>query len=221
VRNGVDLARYPAPQPRRAADVVIGFTGFFRPWHRIEDLIDALASGRLPAGARLLLVGDGPSRAALERRAAERGVGARVRITGAVEHEAVPALVASMDVCVQPAATPWASPLKLPEYMAAGRAVVAPDQENLRETLTHGRDALLFDPARPEALVEAVARLCADQELRERLGREARATVEREKLTWDGVAERIEAIAQTCLAERRQAVAKRVPQRRGAAPERP
>jgi len=221
VRNGVDLARYPAPQPRRASDVVIGFTGFFRPWHRIEDLIDALAGGRLPADARLLLVGDGPSRAALERRAAERGVARRVRITGAVEHEAVPALVASMDVCVQPAATPWASPLKLPEYMAAGRAVVAPDQENLRETLTHGRDALLFEPARPEALVEAVARLCADQELRERLGREARATVEREKLTWDGVAERIEAIAQTCLAERRQAVAKRVPQRRGAAPERP
>jgi len=221
VRNGVDLARYPAPQPRGGDEVVIGFTGFFRPWHRIEDLVDALAGGRLPTTARLLLVGDGPSRAALERRAAERGVAPRVRITGAVEHEAVPALVASMDICVQPAATPWASPLKLPEYMAAGRAVVAPDQENLRETLTHGRDALLFDPARPDALVEAVAQLCADRALRERLGREARATVEREKLTWDGVAERVEAIAQTCLAERRQAVARRVPQRRGAAPEPP
>ena len=88
--------------------------------------------------------------------------------------------------------------------------------------LTHGRDALLFDPAAPGAMLDAVARLCADRELRERLGREARATVERERLTWDGVAERVEAIAQTCVAERQQAVARRaVPQRRGAAPERP
>lgn len=202
VPNGVDLARYPSPRPNAHDEVVIGFTGFFRPWHRIEDLVDALASGRLPPQARLLLVGDGPARPSIEARAARLGVSARVRITGAVEHEAVPALVSSMDLCVQPAATPWASPLKLPEYMAAGRAVVAPDQENLREVLVHGRDALLFDPARPELLVEAVARLCADRALRERLGAGARATVERERLTWDGAAERVEAAARACLAER-------------------
>jgi glycosyltransferase involved in cell wall biosynthesis len=218
VRNGVDLARYPAPRPREAADVVIGFTGFFRPWHRIEDLVDALAGGRLPKEARLLLVGDGPSRASIEQRARERGVSDRVRITGAVEHDAVPAQLASMDICVQPAATPWASPLKLPEYMAASRAVVAPDQENLREVLTHGRDALLFDPAAPTGMVDAVVRLCADRALRERLGREARATVEREKLTWDGVAERVEAVANSCLAERRGAVARGVSTRRTPAP---
>jgi len=221
VRNGVDLARYPLSAPRSGEDVVIGFTGFFRPWHRIEDLVDALAGGRLPPTTRLLLVGDGPSRAAIERRAQERGVAARVTITGAVEHEAVPALVSSMDVCVQPAATPWACPLKLPEYMAAGRAVVAPDQANLREILTHGRDALLFQPGRPSALVDAVQRLCADRGLRERLGREARATVEREKLTWAGVAERVEAIAGTAVAERQGTVARRVVPPRGTAPARP
>jgi glycosyltransferase involved in cell wall biosynthesis len=218
VRNGVDLSRYPSSAPHAGPEIVIGFTGFFRPWHRIEDLVDALASGRLPPAARLLLVGDGPSRPAIERRAQQRGVAARVVITGAVEHEAVPALVSSMDVCVQPAATPWASPLKLPEYMAAGRAVVAPDQENLREVLTHGRDALLFDPARPDGLLSAVERLCSDRELRERLGSQARATVEREKLTWAGVAERVEAVAQTCLAERRGAVAHRIAPRHGGTP---
>ncbi len=221
VRNGVDLARYPAPAPRGGEGLVIGFTGFFRPWHRIEDLVEALAGDRLPPSARLLLVGDGPSRESIERKAAQLGVAPRVTITGSVEHEAVPALVSSMDICVQPAATPWACPLKLPEYMAAGRAVVAPDQENLRELLTHGRDALLFEPGRPAALVEAVARLGADRALRERLGREARATVEREKLTWSGVAERVEAIAGTCLAERRQTVARRVVPPRGAAAGRP
>ena len=205
VRNGVDLARYPEPAAHAREEVVVGFTGFFRPWHRIEDLVDALASGQLPREARLLLVGDGPSRASIEARAAERGVAARVRITGAVAHEEVPALVSDMDVCVQPACTPWASPLKLPEYMAAGRAIVAPDQENLREVLTHGKDALLFPADRPSDLAECVARLCHDRALRERLGREARATIVREKLTWDGAAERVEAVAGTVLAERRRA----------------
>jgi glycosyltransferase involved in cell wall biosynthesis len=220
VRNGVDLARYPLTPPPPGPGIVIGFTGFFRPWHRIEDLVDALADGRLPPGARLLLVGEGPSRGSIESRASQRGVSARVTITGAVEHDAIPALVQSMHVCVQPAATPYASPLKLAEYMAAARAVVAPDQENLREVLTHGRDALLFDPARPEALTEAVVRLAADAELRGRLGEAARATVEREKLTWAGNAERVEALARSCLAERRATVARRIGIERGRA-ERP
>ncbi len=221
VRNGVDLSRYPPAPPHDRDDLVIGFTGFFRPWHRIEDLVEALATGALPARARLLLVGDGPSRASIEALASRRGVASRVTITGAVAHDAVPGHVRSMDVCVQPAAVAWASPLKLPEYMAAARAIVAPDQENLREVLVHGRDALLFDPARPGAMAEAVAQLAGDRPLRERLGAAARATVERERMTWEGNAERVEAIAGTCLAEVRADVSRRRGIERGRAERRP
>jgi len=203
VRNGADLARYPSPVFRGGEAVVIGFVGFVRAWHRVEDLVEALAAPGMPVGARLLVVGDGPARGHIEARAQRLGVAGRVTVTGAVAHEQVPALVASMDICVQPAATPWAAPLKLPEYMAAARAVVAPDQENLREVLTHGRDALLFPPGSAAGLHEALVRLARDGALRERLGQQARATVEREKLTWDGAAERVEAIAATCLGKRR------------------
>ena len=203
VRNGADLARYPSPVFRGGEAVVIGFVGFVRAWHKVEDLVEALAAPEMPAGARLLVVGDGPARADIEARARALGVHERVTITGAVAHERVPELVAGMDVCVQPAATPWAAPLKLPEYMAAARAVVAPDQENLRELLTHGRDALLFAPGSAAALRETLVRLARDPALRQRLGSQARATVEREKLTWDGAAERVEAIAATCLGKRR------------------
>lgn len=202
VRNGVDLSRYPAPVFRTGPQVVIGFVGFVRAWHRVEDLVEALAAPGMPAGARLLIVGDGPARAEIEARAQRLGLADRVHVTGAVAHEQVPQLVASMDICVQPAATPWAAPLKLPEYMAAARAVVAPDQENLREVLTHGRDCLLFPPGSSAGLREAVVRLACDAGLRERLGRQARATVEREKLTWDGAAERVEAVAATVMRKR-------------------
>jgi len=202
IPNGADMSLYAERVPRQHEELVVGFTGFFRPWHGLEGLVDALADGALPPGARLLLVGDGPSRADLEARAASRGVSERVRITGSVERQAIPELVRSMDVCVQPAATPWASPLKLFEYMAAGRAIVAPDQPNLREVLGHERDALLFDPGDPRAMSAAVVRLGRDAALREALGAAARQRVLDAPFTWDANARRVEDLVAECRAER-------------------
>lgn len=199
IPNGADLALYPeSPLPERD-EVVVGFTGFFRPWHGIEALIDALADGRLGEHARLLLVGDGPSRESLEARARERGVSERVQITGVVDREAIPDHVRSMDICVQPAATAWASPLKLFEYMAAGRAIVAPDQPNLTEILTHDRDAVLFEAGQPEAMAAAVARLANDGALRRELGGAARDSVASTPYTWDGNAARVAEVAAECM----------------------
>jgi len=79
--------------------------------------------------------------------------------------------------------------------MQLGRAVVAPDTENIREILTDGQDALLFDTARAGALEAALERLCGDPALRARLGDNARQTVAAKSLTWDRNAERVVAIA--------------------------
>ena len=199
IPNGADLSLYPLDPPRESDEVVVGFTGFFRPWHGIEGLVDGLADGLLPAGSRLLLVGTGPAQESIEARAQERGVADRVRITGAVGREEIPDLVRSMDICVQPAATAWASPLKLFEYMAAGKAVVAVDQPNLREVLTDERDALLFPAGDHAALCQAVARLAGDRPLRQALGAGARETLETRGYTWDKNAERVVDIAEECL----------------------
>jgi glycosyltransferase involved in cell wall biosynthesis len=196
--NGADISLYPRTPRTDGADLVVGFTGFFRPWHGIETLVDGLADGALPAHSRLLLVGTGPAQPSIERRARERGVEDRVRITGAVSREQIPALVQSMDICVQPAAVAWASPLKLFEYMAAGKAIVAPDQPNLRETLRDGHDAQLFAPGEPAAMTAAVARLANDTALRTALGDAARQTLEDRRYTWDANAERVEQIMNDC-----------------------
>jgi len=198
IPNGASLSQYPVRGPDAHEDLVVGFSGFFRPWHDIESLVTGLADGVLPAHARLLLVGDGPSREAIEAQALRLGVADRVTITGAVERERIPDLVRSMDICVQPAATAWASPLKLFEYMAAGRAIVAPDQPNLREVLDHKQTALLFEPG---DMAGAVAQLAHDSSLREALGLAARAKVEQQPYTWDGNAARVEQIADECLRE--------------------
>ncbi len=84
-----------------------------------------------------------------------------------------------------------ASPLKLFEYMAAGKAIVAPDQPNIREVLSDGETALLFDPTVPDAMWEAIRRLASDSMLRARLGLAARAEIGRRDYTWRGNAERV------------------------------
>jgi glycosyltransferase involved in cell wall biosynthesis len=99
----------------------------------------------------------------------------------------VPDLLAGIDIAL--VAEP--SPLRLLDCMAAGRAIVAPDHQEVRELLDHERTALLFDPVEAGALARAAARLIADAPLRARLGEAARAEIERRDLTWRSLARRI------------------------------
>jgi glycosyltransferase involved in cell wall biosynthesis len=200
-QNGIVPAAFPPAPARRAGPLVLGFVGFVRDWHGLDTIIAALARPGA-AGLHLLVVGEGPARAALEQQAAELGIADRVRFTGLAAHDAVPDLVAGFDIALQPRVVAYASPLKIFEYMAAGRAIVAPDQPNIREILEHERTALLFDPAEPDGAWQAIARLAADADLRDRLGHAARAEITRRDYTWQGNAERIVTWAQSDLSSR-------------------
>lgn len=193
VPNGIDPAAF-ANLPARPASpdpLVLGFVGFVRDWHGLDAVIAAMAAHDGTPRLDLVVVGDGPARGVLERQAAASGIAHRVRFTGLAAHAAVPALVAGFDIALQPRAVSYASPLKIFDYMAAGRAIIAPDQPNIREVLTHEVTALLFDPARPPELWQAVVRLAADPALRARLGAAARAEIDRRGYTWAGNAARL------------------------------
>jgi glycosyltransferase involved in cell wall biosynthesis len=194
VPNGIVLARFP-PRPTRAADetqrLALGFVGFVRDWHGLDTIIDALATQPEAASVSLVVVGDGPVRLALEAQATRLGVAERVRFTGLVPHEAVAGHVLGFDIALQPGVTPYASPLKIFDYMAAGCAIVAPDQPNIREVLEHGRTALLFDPADPTAQWSAIATLLRDPVQRVALGQAAREALIARDHTWRGNAARI------------------------------
>jgi glycosyltransferase involved in cell wall biosynthesis len=183
--NGADPVRFD-PSTARAATVraqyglddhlVVGWTGVLREWHGLELLLDALA--RVP-GARLLIVGDGPARAAVQAHAARLGMSERVVVTGRVAHDSVPDYVAAMDVAVVAHdRTGVASPMKLLEYMAMAKPVVAPRLDNVRDVVDHDRTGLLFTPGDVNALAAALQRLAADAPLRARLGRSARESIE-------------------------------------------
>jgi glycosyltransferase involved in cell wall biosynthesis len=195
--NGVDRNLFAADRIDRDAKrklqlegkTVLGFTGFVRDWNGLENVVDLLP--RLRPEVVLLIVGDGPARSSLESRAHAAGVGARVTFTGVLAREAVASFNSAFDIALQPAANPYASPLKLFEYLALGRVVLAPDQPNLREVLTHGANAWLFDPREPGAMQRAIERLVNDVDLRQRLALGALRTIAERELTWERNAERV------------------------------
>jgi glycosyltransferase involved in cell wall biosynthesis len=193
VPNGIDPGRFAnLPERERHDDaVVLGFVGFVRDWHGLDGVIAAMAADASGPRIRLDVVGDGPALPALRQQAEALGIAERVRFAGLVEHERIPAVVASFDIALQPRVVAYASPLKLFEYMAAGKAIVAPDQPNIREVLQDGATAVLFDPARDGSMWEAIGRLAADPAMRARLGEAARREIERRDYTWRGNAERL------------------------------
>lgn len=202
IHNGIDLAQFAAPvaDPGAHKKVTLGFVGFVRTWHGLDHVIRTIAAWHGDPPLALRVVGDGPARPDLEILATELGVSDRVQFTGLTPRARIPELVAGFDIALQPASVQYASPLKVFEYMAAGRAIVAPDQPNIREILEDGKTALLFDPERPNALRDCVLRLAADATLRSQLGDEARAAVRERDFTWVGNAHRVIALVQEASA---------------------
>jgi glycosyltransferase involved in cell wall biosynthesis len=178
---------------------VLGFTGFLRDWHRLDNIIQMIAKYEEDKSPHLLVVGDGPAVPECKALAAELGIENKVHFAGFQPREAIPHFLAAMDIALQPAVTAYASPLKVFEYMRAGLAIAAPDQPNIREILKDGSTALLFDPENPDARENAIKKLIEDTALRQNLGKAACAEIDRGQYTWRANAERITAIAAELL----------------------
>jgi glycosyltransferase involved in cell wall biosynthesis len=208
--NGVNVEefRIVPPQDRPSlpdhfgSGPVLGFVGYIRAWHGLPQIVDLLAQDGDFAKANLLVVGDGPGRLDLVRRAEQLGVGDRVWVSGLVERDALAAYISSFDIALQPEVTSYASPLKLFEYMALARAIVAPDAANIREILTHQTDALLFEPNNSKSLADAIRALVADQALRVRLGGGAADKIQREDISWARNARRAMSLIRSAQADR-------------------
>jgi glycosyltransferase involved in cell wall biosynthesis len=154
----------------------------------VEGLAPVLARlGALdpPVDASLTIIGDGDARAALEAELDRHGVADRVNFTGWVPIERVPELLGAADVCVDPApateVNERSTMIKIAEYLALGKPVVAYDLLETRRTAAGA--ALLIPPGDAEGFAQAIAQLARDPELRLRLSRGARERAE--ELTWE------------------------------------
>ena len=175
VPNGVDIDRFASPNGDVRTQLglddhpVVGFVGTLKAWHGTATLIQAVArlvSERgLDRAPRLLIVGDGPQRLHLAQLAADEGVTAITTFTGMVDHADMPSHIAAMDIAVAPYnATPdfYFSPLKLFEYMAAGRPVVAAGIGQIGECIRNAETGLLYPPGDVPELTNRIAWLLDD-----------------------------------------------------------
>lgn len=198
IPNGINVKRFgnvPSRDEAKArlgldGNFVLGFAGFVREWHGLERVLEYLAS----AGDRnlhLLLVGDGPAKDNLVKKADELGIANQFTITGIIDRERVAAYLAAFDIALQPKVVAYASPLKLFEYLMLGHAIVAPATPNIMEILVDGQNALLFAPDSEAEFCDQIKRLHRDRELGEKLGTNARETIQVLGLTWTQNAKRV------------------------------
>jgi glycosyltransferase involved in cell wall biosynthesis len=121
-----------------------------------------------------LLIGDGRNRPQVEALAQELGIAEKVTFTGHVPYDAVAQHTAAGDITVIPATNDYGNPMKLYDYIALGKAVVAPNQSTVTDIVSHGEGALLFEKGNVGEMSAALTKLVEDSGLRERLGTQAR-----------------------------------------------
>jgi len=172
--RGVDLERFHPlrrdpvlrSQLRRSDELLVGYVGRLA----AEKQVDLLARIADLPGIRLVVVGDGPRRAALERRLP------LARFPGLVTGTRLAALFASLDVFVHtgPHETFCQA---VQEALASGLPVVAPAAGGILDLVRDGDNGLLFEAGSAPQLRAAVTRLAGSPSLRARLAREARRSV--------------------------------------------
>jgi len=175
VPTGIDTGHF-APGERKAArrglglaedGMVVGIVATLRSWKGHTYLLDAFAelSDRT---ARLLIVGDGPQREALQARIAELGLGERVIMPGN-QRDVLPWLQA-LDVFVLPSYANEGVPQALLQAMLCGLPVVSTPVGSITEVVEHQRTGLIVEPRQAEPLREALEHLLHDADLRRSLG---------------------------------------------------
>jgi glycosyltransferase involved in cell wall biosynthesis len=172
-QNGrAESRRYLGIEPDRFA---VGWIGRMTAVKRTDDVLVAFKRLRDEGvDAVLCMVGDGPDRPELERRAHELGVVRDTLFLG--YQEDVAPFYAAFDALVLPSSNEG-TPVSAIEALAAGRPVVATRVGGVPDVVQEGRDGFLVDPGATDDLADRLTRLARDPELRERMGAARPATL--------------------------------------------
>ena len=193
IPNGVspsDFSASPLP-PREGRVPSLLYIGTLADWQGLEVVIKALPKILEKKTVQLRIVGRGRSRQRkfLSKQIRKLGVEGSVIVQPAIPHHEVPSLIAESDICIAPLGlndrnvTQGACPIKVLEYMASSRPLIASNLPIVRELVREDVDGLLFSPNDPDDLARKVVMLLEDYELSKRL---ADSATERAltKFTW-------------------------------------
>jgi len=192
IPNGVDMERFDrvSVQPHRIDEVHIGYGGLIKPHYGLEVLIDAFSRiRRRGLNCSLHLYGDGPHQSVLKRLA--RNVSG-VYFRGARPFQEMPAVLKELDILVYTTSrrNAFQSPIKMYEYMAAARPIVAARTPQTEALIGDDERGLLYEIGDAQGLADRVEELIRNPELGAELARRAHAEVAREH-TWEDRVARI------------------------------
>jgi len=201
-RNKLDLSQ---------SDNYVCFVGSLKPWQGVEYLIKSapLVLAECP-DTKFVIVGDGVMRGELVAQANRTGVLGNVIFTGFVPYEKVPLYVNASDICVAPSRAErnrtGGSPLKLCEYLACERPVVASEISG-HEFIESELAGILVTPDNPQELANAIIKLLQAPGLRAQMGENGRRFVV-ENRSWKSVAKEVAQVCQQLVEDRRGATTK-------------
>jgi glycosyltransferase involved in cell wall biosynthesis len=191
ISNMVALSRFQPQPPDRALRVRFGIPANdsvavhlsnMKKVKRLPDIPESAAIA-LKRNRRItyLIVGNGPYQAKAKQICARRGIESNFRFVEWVDYNEVPAVISLADVVLMPSEMEHQARLYL-ESQACGRVLLASDVDGAREVVTDGETGLLFRMGDVEDLAAKTLFAVSDQELRQRIGRNARIRVQRHDL---------------------------------------
>ncbi|MFQ5601702.1 MAG: glycosyltransferase family 4 protein [bacterium] len=174
--------------------LVLGFVGSFHYWHGIKNILKLIEFTCAKFQEVVyLLVGDGPLRKKAEEFAKKNCVEDKVIFPGYVPHEAVPTYVAAMDIVLAPYPRMdffYFSPLKIFEYLSAGKAIVASNVGQISTLIRNGENGLLYEPDELMDFFDKTALLIQNPAIRNRIGENGRQTI-LQKYSWEQNARKV------------------------------
>lgn len=185
--------------------IIVGFIGSLKIWHGVDNLIKSLKiavskNDRI----RCLIVGNLDDYPGIHNLINAEDMSDYVTLAGNIPYSSIPEHIAAMDITTAP--YPYIkkfyfSPIKLFEYMAMAKPVVASGIGQIKEVVVHRHNGYLVEPGNLQELAQAILELADNAELGKRIGKNARKTVE-ENYTWEKNALTIKSVCEMVLANR-------------------
>lgn len=188
---GGEYERYLKFDLLKAEQPVVGFIGSLLPHHKVHVLIRATKILlEQDVDLKLIIIGDGSVLPSLKNLVVKLGLIEQVSFMGSLEHSVIPQWIAIMDIAIMPGSNWYCSPMKIFEYGALAKPIIAPDFGPLRDVMEHKVDGLLIDPTAAN-VANAILYMLEHPEHAIEMGKNFRKKILK-NYTWDQAAQQIE-----------------------------
>lgn len=183
----------------------MGFVGSFKAWQGLETLIEAMKIVKDKGYNKIkcFFIGDGNLMNKLKEMVSQYSLQKEIIFKGRVIHQNIPAYINSFDICYlsKIGLRFGFSPLKLYEYLACARPVIASRVEGISEVVEAGNCGYLFDPDDVTSLVSSIIESYNARDKLSELGRNGRRFVE-DKFSWQQVADKVQSVLKEAVGQK-------------------